>query len=503
MRLALLPLARPRVMPCAATSHASRSASSAASLLGSIRCGMQWQREGQWRVEIAGTAGRSATARTSSHVVEVSSVSHNLLLAPATGIDFVCVACDPRCSPMLWLCALAGTLLAASFTCGSSLDCAGVNAVSPKCQTHESAYHRDVFYIGGGYVASGIPGELMWANETYIEKLTPAGHAGVTQPHPIVFISPGLPSGSVWLNTPDNRKGWASYFLDAGYQVYIVDITANGRSGQNLIDDFPLRIGSTDIINEEGFTAPEILDAYPQSQGHTQWPGNGTRGDPIFDAFTASTVTLSSSEDGVELTMRSDMCEILSLIGPSYTICHSAGCTYSALITDQCPELLRANINIEPGNIPFQSLIGNDTFPSVGYTPARPCGLTYTLLNYDPPITNCSQIYSTLVGQDNLANRSCYIQNPNSTIHTLPQFKKVPYVMFTGSASPHITYDHCFVEFFDQIGINITWIKLGEIGIKGNGHFMYLEENNLRIAEVVKGVIRHFDGLGGSLTGPW
>ena len=393
---------------------------------------------------------------------------------------------------MLWPFALLGALAAA--TDSQPVDCAGINAVRPSCKTNETVYHRDAFYIGGGYVPSGIPGQDMWGGEIYVEKLTPAAPAGVTRPHPLVFISAGIPSGSVWLNTPDNRKGWASYFIDAGYQVYIVDITANGRSGQNQVTNYPLRLGSTDVINEEGFTAPQILDPYPQSLGHNQWPGNGTRGDPIFDAFTASTVTLSSSEDGVENAMRSAMCTLLELIGPVYTICHSAGCTYSALITDQCPDLLLANINMEPGNIPFQSLIGNATAPSVGYTPARPCGLTYTVLNFHPPITSCDQIQSTLVGQDTLANRSCYIQNPNATIHKLPNFSQVPYVMYTGSASPHITYDHCFVEFFSQIGIKIDWIKLGDIGIEGNGHFSYLELNNLEIAKVVDKKIRSLGG---------
>lgn len=29
-------------------------------------------------------------------------------------------------------------------------------------------------------------------------------------------------SGVTWLNTPDGRKGFASYFLEQGYQVYLL-----------------------------------------------------------------------------------------------------------------------------------------------------------------------------------------------------------------------------------------------------------------------------------------
>lgn len=358
-------------------------------------------------------------------------------------------------------------------------DCTGINAVSPQCSSAEAAYSRDFFYIGGGYVPSGIPGQDMWGNQLYVEKLTPAKK--VKKDYPIVFVSAGVPAGNVWLNTPDNRKGWASYYLDQGYQVYILDIAANGRSGQQQTANYPLRIGSTDIINEQGFTAPEDYNQYPQARLHTQWPGNGTRGDPIFDAFTASNIPISSNNINVENTMRSAGCQLLSMIGQSYTICHSNGCSYTALLADQCPDLLRANINIEPGNIPFTSLIGNATVPGVGRSAARPCGLTNTPLQMDPPVTDCSTITTQEVGPDLPGKRSCILQT--GTIRKFTQLSKVPYLMITGEASPHITYDHCFVELFKQMGItNYQWFKLADYGIQGNAHFLFLEKNNLDIA---------------------
>ncbi|KAF9691345.1 hypothetical protein EKO04_010546 [Ascochyta lentis] len=254
----------------------------------------------------------------------------------------------------------------------------------------------------------------------------------------------------------------------SGYQVYIVDIAVNGRSAQHLLSKYPLGIGSTNSINEQGFTAPKDFDHYPQANVHTQWPGNGSRGDPIFDAFTAANVPVSSSNVNVENTTRKSGCEFLSMIGQSYTVCH----------------LLRANINIEPGNIPFNSLIGNAIDAGVGRTAARPCGLTYTPLHFDPPVTNCSAITTTKVGPDDPAKRSCILQT--GTIHKLTQLSKVPYIMITGEASPHITYDHCFVEYCKQMGLhNYQWIKLADIGFKGNAHFMFLENSNQDIAAAI------------------
>jgi hypothetical protein len=57
--------------------------------------------------------------------------------------------------------------------------------------------------------------------------------------------------------------------------------------------------------------------------------------------------------------------------------------------------------------------------------------------------------------------------------------------MITGEASPHITYDHCIINYLEQAGVRPEWIKLGDVGIHGNGHFSYLEKNSLEIAALV------------------
>lgn len=116
-----------------------------------------------------------------------------------------------------------------------------------------------------------LGGNLVY-DQLYVEKLIPAA-GGVKQPYPLVFFHGGGSAGNVWLQTPDNRKGWASYFLDLGYAVYIVDQTSVGRATQEDLPGYPLRIGSTAEIAQRGFTVPELTNAYPQSQLHTQWPG--------------------------------------------------------------------------------------------------------------------------------------------------------------------------------------------------------------------------------------
>jgi hypothetical protein len=241
-------------------------------------------------------------------------------------------------------------------------------------------------------------------------------------------------------------------------------------------------------IHENSFTAPENLNAYPQSQGHAKWPGNGTKGDPVFDAFFASTVPLTSNSTAQELSMRAAGCKLLSLIGQSFLVGHSAAATYSALMSDECPEMVRATINLEPGNIPFQSLIGNSTVPSVGRTRSRPWGLTNTAITYEPPVVNVTEdLVAVEVGQDLAGLRSCFLQSNGTVVRSLPQIAKVPYVMFTAANSPHITYDHCFVLYLHQAGVeDVKWVKFGDQGLVGNGHFFFLEKNNLELAAIVE-----------------
>ena len=72
-------------------------------------------------------------------------------------------------------------------------DCTGINAISPRCPSHESLHRRDFFYVGGHYVA-GAAGNLTY-DQLYVEKLTPV--TGVRRSKPVVLFHGGGTSGVV------------------------------------------------------------------------------------------------------------------------------------------------------------------------------------------------------------------------------------------------------------------------------------------------------------------
>jgi len=80
------------------------------------------------------------------------------------------------------------------------------------------------FFVGGRYV--GEPERPVMIGQMYVEVWAPRE---VRHPYPIVFFHGASSTGTTWMQTPDGRRGWAHYFVDQGYIVYITDQPARGR----------------------------------------------------------------------------------------------------------------------------------------------------------------------------------------------------------------------------------------------------------------------------------
>lgn len=71
-----------------------------------------------------------------------------------------------------------------------------------------------------------------------------------------------------WLNTPDGREGWASYFLSQGYTLYLTDQPQRGRSPW-LPGDGTLSVYNVSSI-QNYFTTIQAAKLWPQASLHTQ-----------------------------------------------------------------------------------------------------------------------------------------------------------------------------------------------------------------------------------------
>ena len=75
----------------------------------------------------------------------------------------------------------------------------------------------------------------------------------------------------------------------------MIDQPARGRSPWLPEIDGKLATFSAEAI-ESRFTAPQDFNLWPQAKLHTQWPGSGHIGDPVFDAFYATQVPYLASD---------------------------------------------------------------------------------------------------------------------------------------------------------------------------------------------------------------
>ncbi|KAK2738235.1 hypothetical protein FQN55_000650 [Onygenales sp. PD_40] len=337
---------------------------------------------------------------------------------------------------------------------------------------------RDYFYVGGGYINTE-KGHI-FQNQMYVEKLSPA--SGSTRKFPVVFLHGRGQSGTNWLRKPDGGAGWASKFLELGYDVYIVDATTRGRSPWWPASGFPQSVFSAEFISER-FTAVKRSDLWPQAKLHSQWPGSGEIGDPIFDKFYQSNVQYISDTVEQETTMKAAGSALLDTIGPAVMITHSQGGLYGWTIADAQSELVKALIQIEPKGPPFREAVFSTEF-------TRPWGLSTIPLDFSPYPTDLDEPLKTkAIPSNSTESVDCLIQEEPA--RQLPNLANVPILIETSEASYHAMYDHCSVLFLKQAGVHdVEHWKLGDMGIHGNAHMQFMEKNSDDIAMALDKWIR-------------
>src|SRR5712691_7843291 len=332
---------------------------------------------------------------------------------------------------------------------------------------------RGYFYVGGKYV--GEPGKEIMQGQIYVEVLAPKD---VRRPYPLALIHGAAQTATNWMGTPDGRKGWAEYFVEQGYVVYMIDQPMRGRSAWHPGD------GATRMFTAEQeafqFTAIETKGTWPQAKKHTQWPGEGAskgqKGDPIFDAFYATQVETVTAVEETQRRNQDAGAALLDKIGPAIVLTHSQSGTYGWLIADARPQLVKAVVAIEPSGPPFEATI-------IATGKARAWGPTDIPLTYDPPVKDASEIAVERQAEPDPELFACWMQK--APARQLANLKHIPVVVMAAEASYHQVYDHCTAKYLNQAGVTAEYIRLQDKGIRGNGHMVMIEKNNLDIARLV------------------
>jgi len=330
------------------------------------------------------------------------------------------------------------------------------------------------FFVGGQYVETD-KGPLM-ERQMYVEYQLPEKQ---TQRYPLVLIHGAAQTGTNFTGTPDGRKGWAQYFVERGYAVYIIDQPGRGRSAYREPLGANIRFSSAQL--EQRFTAHEKFNLWPQAKLHTQWPGDGPRkgqrGDSVFDQFYASQVQYIGSNEVTQKLNRDAGAALLDKIGPAILLTHSQSGAIGWPIADARPKLVKAIIAAEPSGPPFANAV-------FGEEPARLWGVTDIPMTYDPPITDANQLAVVRQAAADGPNlERCRLQAEPA--RRMPTLAGIPILILAAESSYHAVYDHCTSKYLAQAGVANTFVRLEDVGIHGNGHMLMIEKNNLDIANFI------------------
>jgi pimeloyl-ACP methyl ester carboxylesterase len=342
---------------------------------------------------------------------------------------------------------------------------------------------RDGFmYIGGKTMP--VDGRDYFYGQMYVEIKIPAKQ---THPFPIIMVHGGSMSGTNYTGTPDGREGWAQYFVRQGYAVYVVDQPGRGRSGFLMAATGPMQ-NSTRDNSASRFVSQEKFKLWPQAALHTQWPGNGDADDPATLQLAMSQLPAIKDFSAQQPLVRDALIALVDKIGPSILMTHSQGGAFGWPVADARADKVKAILAIEPNGPPGRGLefVGAPDYFKEGPL-ALKYGVTSVPLTYSPALNDSSDLkFVKEEKPDGPGLATCWRQaEPARKLTNLT----MPVLVLTSEASYHAPYDHCTVKFLEQAGVKPTFIRLADLGIKGNSHMMMVEKNNMDIAAVIDGWI--------------
>jgi pimeloyl-ACP methyl ester carboxylesterase len=348
----------------------------------------------------------------------------------------------------------------------------------------ENIARKGFLFAGGSYW--GEADRQVMRGAMYTEVWVPRQ---VRSPYPVIFFHANGQTGVQWQQTPDNRPGWAYRLVEQGYVVYMLDYPARGRSayvplpgpdGKTPIDgNLNIR---TALDLERIWTNARERGDFPLKMNHTQWPGAGKIGDPIFDNFMKSQVQSA----GASTTLARDATIALldTIASPVILFAHSQGGGVAFEATEARPQFVKAMVSLEPGGPQF----GNVDTAKVTAGPRNPAswGLTNTRYEFDPPANAPSDLNVVLEPKSERPDEvPCWMQAEPAK--KLARWKNIKVFSASASGTYHRVFDACIPKFLNQAGVTTEFVRFEDVGIKGNSHVMMLEKNSDDIIKYIAG----------------
>jgi len=277
--------------------------------------------------------------------------------------------------------------------------------------------------------------------------------------YPVVLVHGGAGQGTHYMGIGGNA-GWAHYFVQAGYDTYIVDRVGHGRAIYH-----PDALGPIGpVFNYASITADFMRAAV---QPNRRWMGTGDVGDPLIDQFQAGQNSTPTDNALAQRLWAQGGGQLLDKIGPAMVMVHSAGGPFGWLVANERPGMVKAIMNVE------------------GASPMLPGAwpLTAVPLVYDPPATDPAQFAMKEVAASD--GGAAYRIQADGSVKKLKNLQGIPIAYIVAERSTRRSEP--VVTFLKQAGCDAEALNLKDKGIFGNGHFMMLESNRKLVFEAIRG----------------
>ena len=294
-----------------------------------------------------------------------------------------------------------------------------------------------------GWAEQEETGQSYRADHAYVQYQIPSR----ARRHALVFVHGYGGSGAVWQTTPDGRDGFATLMLKHRYPVYVMDLPGRGRAGRTTAAKTV-----KPVADEMFWFDIWRMGIWPRYNEDVQFPQGQEELSQFFRLMTPDLSAGTLDAQAVALTAEKAV--------PAVLVTHSAGGVPGWMAAIQNPSV-RGVAAYEPGGFVFPQ----DDLPAA---------------------------------IDGLTGGSAPIAVPREQFMKLTQ---IPLVLYFGDYIPEepsknlgdenwrvrLHMARQFVQAVNKNGGDATLVELPKEGVYGNTHFLFVEKNNARLADMLAG----------------
>jgi pimeloyl-ACP methyl ester carboxylesterase len=314
------------------------------------------------------------------------------------------------------------------------------------------------FFVGGTTIttpgtfnpaqANG-PGAIYYIDHLYAQYQTPSN----ARQYPIVMVHGSNQTSKTWETTPDGRDGFQTIFLKRGFSVYMTDNPRRARAGFPSFNGPMGELAGKQIVPptttrpsaQQGFTAWRLGPRWGEFYPNSAFPQANGGLEQFCRQHICNVGDYNQPEEFREVLV-SSLVALFDKIGPGIIMPHSQSSPFSMMAAIRQPKIV-ALYDYEPAAYVWPQ---GEPLPDV---PAADAVAFHELPLEE--FKKLAKIPVCIVYGDNLP--------PNHSR------RKIGLAM---------------VALLKKYGGDATLLQLPEVGLHGNGHFMFFDLNNVQIADI-------------------